>query len=621
MDDNAIAEFTKHLKSGALEKVPDDERLSTNCLPLFAVVQDTKCRLIYDARNLNSSLSDPSFVMETVFDLPTLAEGMRFVGKLDLTQAYCQYPVQKDLSAHLGCIGPDGACFRWTVLPFGLSHSPRVFCSLTSAFVRRWRSTGIRCFSYVDDIIFMAASISEFVRAADTILSDLRDARVLVAPKKTFILPFTRLYVLGLRLDLNKQAWSVPPSKITKIATAASELIAEKSGSRKSLLSLIGRLGYASVACPYVIFFRAALLGSVGSGHLSEIINLPPQALDELQFWTSPDGARLLSTDWAWRRFCSHRVFAKHNTPGTLPDFTLWGDASEFGAGYNSSASLGLPASELLPENLAGNGVPSIVRELWVIVRLVELAQVPRGSCIRLISDNQGAVATANGSAVCASTAPLAQRLVRALTANDVVLQVEWAPRALLDDVDQRSRWDARDLSHSMCIPDDYAKIFAWAFGASSSAHTQLFACAGAALPNMSICSRLPEPNSLGCPFTICWREHGNLWGFPPFCLARPLLKKLVEEAQADSVTNGNLSICVLVPSNATSEAAFSALPIGWRRCPGPVRLLAPPLFQQPIACTVPLVLIASPFRPGLLSAPPRLSPKPPYGSRWDGSA
>jgi hypothetical protein len=197
--------------------------------------------------------------METVFDIPSVADRMSFVGKLDLTQAYCQYPVEANVSAQLGCLGPDGNPFRWSVLPFGLSHSPKVFCSVTSALVRRWRSTGIRCMAYVDDIIVFASTFDEFARATEQILNDLRNANILAAPKKTFIRPFTRLDVLGLRLDLPTQSLAVPPNKILKISAAARELLSSKHGSRRSLLSLVGRLGYASAACPYVIFFRAAL--------------------------------------------------------------------------------------------------------------------------------------------------------------------------------------------------------------------------------------------------------------------------------------------------------------------------------------------------------------------------
>jgi hypothetical protein len=329
----------------------------------------------------------------------------------------------------------------------------------------------------------------------------------------------------------------------------------------------------------------------------------------------------MLATMWPWKRFCSHRVFAKHSSPREPPTLTLWGDASEFGAGYNSSAPLGLPKSELLPPEFSGNSIPSIVRELWVIVRLVELARVPHGSCIRLISDNQGAVATANGSAVCASTAPLAQRLVRALTAHDIMLQVEWAPREQLDDVDQRSRWDARDMSHAMCTESDYQAIFEWAFRTKTPPDVQLFACAGSAIGGIPFCTRFPEPGSSGCPFIIKWRETGRVWAFPPFSFVRPFLRRLLSEANNDD-TAQNLCICCLLPLNASVRAAVSTLPKGWRTAPGPEWLLAPPQFKVLVPSPVPLLLVASP----LANAPKRSSgnvAQRPHqrSSKWDGNA
>jgi hypothetical protein len=614
--EDSLPEFRKHVQSGALVPVPDHELESTLFLPLFAIQQEAKCRLIFDARLLNAALSDPSFAMETIFDLPCLAEGMQFVGKLDLMQAYCQYPVAADLSAQLGCRGPDNKAFRWSVLPFGLSHSPRVFCSVTSAFIRKWRGLGVRCMAYVDDIIFFAASMDEFARAAEMILTDLRQAGLLASPKKTFILPFTMLDVLGLRINLISQSLSIPPSKINKIAAAAHALLSNKQGSRRTILSLIGRLGHASAACPYISFFRAALLGSLQTDSLSltETIFFSTDALRELQFWASEDARLMLGTQWPWKKFCSHRVFARHSAPRSLPSFTVWGDASEFGAGYNSSCALGLPESELLPPEFSGNHVPSIVRELWVIVRLVELAQVPNGSCLRLISDNQGAVATANGSAVCASTAPLAQRLVRALTARNIYLQVEWASRDLLDDVDQRSRWDAHDLGHAMCTQDDYSAIFSWAFGQSQRPSIQLFSCAGSAIPGTPQCTRFPEPGSIGCPFMLKWAQAGHIWAFPPFSIVRPFLKRLLVEAHRSA-----LSICALLPRNASSIAAISALPRNWRVCPGPRHILAPPHFSARVPSPVDLVLVASPIRPWVTG--PRVPLQPARASLWNGQS
>jgi hypothetical protein len=592
----AVLEFDKHIKSGALRPVPRDQVLQFHFSPLFAIQQGEKNRLIFDARSINAAHSDPSFEMETVWDIPSLAEGMRFVGKLDLTQAYCQYPVEPALSSRLGCAGPDALPYAWQVLAFGLSHAPKVFCSLTSALVRKWRSSNIRCLAYIDDIVIFAASLEDFERAVGVVLDDLRDAGLEVSPKKTFILPCTRLEVLGLTIDLQKSSFSVPTGKIQKICESAQALLRSPRVLRRDLLSLLGRLSFASVACPYVIFYRAGLLqcASLGTNlhDLNESISLSPSARQELEFWQSAAAARWLAHDWAWARFSSHRVFARHGSPADPPSFTLWGDASEWGAGYNSNVDVGLPESELLPHDYKGNNVPSIVRELWVITRLVELAIVPEGSTLRLVSDNAGAVFTANGSAVCASSAMIARRLVDALMERDIRLQVEWAPRALLADVDERSRRDSHDLSHSMCLPRDYSAIFSWAFGAGQSPSLQLFSCAGSAVPGVPACSRLPEPNSLGCPFALPWDGAGHIWAFPPFSLTRPLLRRLVHEAHRGYP----LSICALVIDSATTRAAISALPEGWRIRPGPSVLAAPPIFTSLIKPARPLLLIASPF-------------------------
>ena len=191
-----------------------------------------------------------------------------------------------------------------------------------------------------------------------------------------------------------------------------------------------------------------------------------------------------------------------------------------------------------------------------------------------------------------ASTAPLARRLVRSLLLRDIRLQVEWAPREMLDDVDQRSRLDARDLAHAMCASADYASMFEWAFG-DGRPDVQLFSCASSAIPSIKQCTRFPEPDSLGCPFMLDWCTAGRVWAFPPFCLARPFMRRLLIETYSDQ--NRTLRMCALLPDNATVRAAISALPAGWRVRPGPSRLLAPPTFLATISSPVQLLIVASP--------------------------
>ena len=579
--------FRELIRSGALVRASRRNLLA----PLFTVLQDSKHRLIYDARVFNAALEDARFGMETVLDVPALAHGMRFVSKLDLASAYYQYPIEPQLSEYLQCTGPDGAVYEWTVLPMGLSHSPRVFCSITTAFIKKWRRMGVRCMAYVDDIIFFSETEEEHVRSATIIVGDLLRAGVRVSPPKSFIRPYHRIDLLGLSVDMDVQAFSVPPRKIIRIKEAAELFARRGSGTRAELLKLVGRLGFAALACPYINFFRTFLVHEAGAGSLVDIITLSPEARQEATFWSSSQATIALERLWPWARSASHRLFAAHSCPTVPPTFTMWGDASGSGAGFDSSVpNMSLPESELLPQYLQGHLVPSAYRELWVIVRLVELGRFARGTSVRIISDNQAAVFLASASSASVDAAALGQRLFQALLKADVTITYEWAPREQLEGVDERSRRDERDLSHAMLTERAYRVIWDWAFGPNKRPTLQLFASEGSRIPGIPACSRDPEPDAIGCPFIVDTTAFQRTWAFPPFALVRPLLRKLM------TLWDNNVSgiICALLPVCPSVSAFISAMPKSWRTRPGPSFILTPPQYHTSVPVSQPLIVIAS---------------------------
>ena len=73
-------EFTALVEQGALLPSVSVDAWS----PLFTIDQADKVRLIFDLRALNESVSDPSFAMETLAQVPSFASGARVMLKLDL---------------------------------------------------------------------------------------------------------------------------------------------------------------------------------------------------------------------------------------------------------------------------------------------------------------------------------------------------------------------------------------------------------------------------------------------------------------------------------------------------------------------------------------------------------
>jgi len=148
---------------GALRSTPLSRII--HCAPLFAVWQKIKYRLIYDLRAFNTHSLDPTFDMETVADIPTIARGCNVGSKIDLKSAYWQVPLHTDLQAYMGC-EVDGRSMTWRCLPFGLAIAPRIFTMTIRPLVLAWRSRGIRVLAYLDDIAVFASDPATHARRA-----------------------------------------------------------------------------------------------------------------------------------------------------------------------------------------------------------------------------------------------------------------------------------------------------------------------------------------------------------------------------------------------------------------------------------------------------------------------
>ena len=207
------------------------------------------------------------------------------------------------------------------------------------------------------------------------------------------------------------------------------------------------------------------------------------------------------------------------------------------------------------------------------------------GTCVRLVCDNQGAVATANGASVCVSTAPYARRLAAAAWAAGVAVQVEWAPRALLDAEDAASRWTDGSLAFARPSFGQLRRLWASAWGATPI-RFELFACeADRVAPSVPFASRLHVPGSVGEAMSLDWaRLPQPIWAYPPFSLVRPLLAKL-------AACSAPPLMSILLPDTQLVRQALR----GWRVSPGPGHIFGPPDFATPSRSPAPLCLFSSP--------------------------
>ena len=585
-----LSDVRKALDCGALV---DADGPLTHSSPMFSIAQTDKSRLIFDLRSLNEYMAKFPFRLETLADLPALACGCRYASKLDLQSAYWQYPVDEALSRALGtsCRELPGRLLRWSCLPFGLSVAPFAFASLTHAFVRAWRECGIVVTAYLDDILILARTLDEHMWAVSVVVEDLIAAGLRISPSKAFIAPYTRLDYLGLTVDLLAEAFVVPAAYSSKVRADARSIIdaieayggrpvdAEVTVGTPRIQRLLGRIAFLGLAVPWLSCFRAHLTRLIAGSPPPARVVIDDGSKEELEWWLGEQAAMILERKWPWFSIAQTKLFSrKFDAP--LPQFIVHGDASDTGIGMRLAS--GEIVSEPLPPELPPTS-PSVARELYAMCRLVERDTFPRGSVVRVVSDATGAVRTALGATVTPSTAPWARRLFLAALQRDVVVQVEWVPRAALADVDEASRWDAADGTHARLPLSVVRSLVRRAFG-PGDIDVEFFAAVNnrVASATATVLTRDPQPFSSGdglCP--VFWSQARRGWAFPPFCLVRPVLRLAVRLRP---------QVILILPDTTLVRSTLRE----WT-CVPVQSPLAPPNFVRPMAACQPLAAFLPP--------------------------
>lgn len=538
--------------------------------PVFGIEQNGKPRLLFDLRGLNAYVARVGFRLDSLRDVARLMTGCRFFGRADLRKGYFQVPVTAASRRLLGFRFPDGRTGRWRVLPMGLSSAPRTFQAITGAFATVWRALGIQCAVYLDDFLWGAPSIPAYVRAVHVIVTDLMMAGLMLAPEKTLLMPHTTIRFLGLGLDGEQQAFFAPNDKIQGIADMAERAAAEGGMLTSDAERWLGRTIFVSLVFPMAMFFVGNIYRDVASAGGSERVPLSPDSVNDLRWWAS-QGARLLRRPRPWVFSCrTTRVTPAALLPPVAA--TLRQDASASGVGVHVSADgvdrhVDAPLPKEITDLLAEGDAraSSTSREIYgMAFAVLQLPpDLPVGAAVRSVCDNSAAVATAAGLVPTLGTTWAARVLLYAAERRGVFLLPEWAPRELLDDVDEGSRRAAEDTSRSG-VPQHWLRRRCRRHWLAEEPEVDAFADAGSRCARIWG-SRFAEPGSSGDGFDLirsAAKRASLCWIFPPFALAKAVARELATvEAPAGSMM-------ALLPTTTPVE--------GWERYDGPSVLRLP---------------------------------------------
>ena len=87
--------------------------------------------------------------------MTSLAKPKDYLVTADLKDGFHHIKVHMEHRTYFG-FQSRGIYYQWTVLPYGHSCSPYLFCKILRHVVTYLRSQGIRVVLYVDDFLIMA---------------------------------------------------------------------------------------------------------------------------------------------------------------------------------------------------------------------------------------------------------------------------------------------------------------------------------------------------------------------------------------------------------------------------------------------------------------------------------
>ena len=246
-----------------------------------------------------------------------------FLAKIDLKRAFRQCPVRQADWHLLGLKWREQFYFDKR-LPFGLRSSPFLFDTLASAleYIFRQELHNPNIIHYLDDYLIAGPPDSSICHSSFQGVESLcKDLGVATKEEKRTP-PTTTITFLGVELDTLNQTVSLPQDKLQSLLQELQTFSTTRKCSKRSLLSLIGKLVFAAKVIPAGRLFTRRLIDTSTRVHsLHHHIRLSSASRADIQWWLQ------FASKWNGKAFYLDPTW----TPS--PAFQLFTDASDLGFG------------------------------------------------------------------------------------------------------------------------------------------------------------------------------------------------------------------------------------------------------------------------------------------------
>ncbi|KAL0200730.1 hypothetical protein M9458_003917, partial [Cirrhinus mrigala] len=267
-------EIAALLQKGAVRVVPPHLSSQGFYSRYFLVPKkDGSLRPILDLRVLNKHLRKYNFRMLSHSSLLRSVNHTAFFTVIDLKDAFFHISIYPPHRKFLR-FAYQGVCYEFTVLPFGLSLSPRTFCLVVEAGLAPLRAAGLRILTYIDDWLIIADSREEAIQNTARALAHITALGFKVNVSKSNLTPSQNVIFLGLELNSLTMRARLSQQRTLSLLNCLSLF---REGARvqyRTCLRLQGLMASAVRVLPLGLLRMRAFMKWVLSLHLSPLRDL-----------------------------------------------------------------------------------------------------------------------------------------------------------------------------------------------------------------------------------------------------------------------------------------------------------------------------------------------------------
>ena len=289
-------------------------------LGAFKKRDSEKIRLIHDlsfpAQGSVNSLIDPSefslkyaSIDDAVAFCNNLQNSPPFMSKLDLQDAFKFVAIHPDDWHLMGFSWPDGGgstnYYFSKVLSFGLRSAPALFDVFASALLQFMFRNGAphSIVRYVDDFLLVAPDAKTCQEGLSVMLGTCELAGFQVQPSKVTA-PSNQVKFLGITIDTIDRTLSIDKDRLQEVIHLVSELLSLRSVTKRRLLSVIGKLAFASRVVRTGRAFLGRLIEATKTvKYLHYSVKLTRAVKADLEWWRdcvgSHNGVAMIPPPWS----------------------------------------------------------------------------------------------------------------------------------------------------------------------------------------------------------------------------------------------------------------------------------------------------------------------------------